>query len=210
MKKEISDGFRQKKPKNRRNKVTIEFDEKKRFEYLTGFSKRKNERRKKAKEEEIQMLKEKKRQIKEKKKSEYTEHMVALKQATTTGAADPCTTATVVKETTHTCASHTVTVTELDLVGGLTDRLGENKMAGMEHEDDSDREEYSQCVDKTAIDVSKKKDGNRTIEGRKKEKRRKKPHVSYTHAHHRHKKLTPETRLHLKKQLKKKSNRAHK
>jgi len=71
------------KPKNRRNKVVIEYDEKKRTEYLTGFSKRKNERKKRAKEEEIKQLKEEKRNIKLKKKAEYTSHLAALRVAMT-------------------------------------------------------------------------------------------------------------------------------
>jgi len=196
--------IRNKRSKNKRNKLSIEFDEHKRTEYLTGFHKRKEERRKKAKDEEIQMLKEKKRQLKEKKKAEYMDHLKALKVAMDTTGLDPLTTASVVKETTRSTASHTVTVTELDLMGKVADHSADIIKDWSNAESDGE-----ECSDKNKSDEKSRKRplGNKSREREKREKRRKKHHINYSHSHHQRKKLTAESRHQVKKQLVKKSRR---
>jgi len=144
------------------------------------------------------MLKEKKRGLKMKKKSDYEEHLKALKVASNITTIDGLPSATVVKETTQCSASHTVIVSELDLAGNSRPRLEDGEMS--EDDDATDKGSRSNQLGKSS-------GGGK--DGHKKDKRRKKPHVSYTHAHHKHKKLTNESRLALKKKLKTKLKRKH-
>ncbi|KAL1131033.1 hypothetical protein AAG570_012270 [Ranatra chinensis] len=62
---------RRRKPINRNTKLNLIFDETARREYLTGFHKRKLQRRKKAEEEFKQRLKEERKRIKEQSKAQY-------------------------------------------------------------------------------------------------------------------------------------------
>ena len=60
------------RPKNRSTKTSITFDAQKRKEYLTGFRKRKDERRKKAKEKIEEEMRKEKAKAREKARSEVT------------------------------------------------------------------------------------------------------------------------------------------
>jgi ribosomal RNA-processing protein 17 len=61
---------KRKKTKNRQTKVEIKFDEDQRTEFLTGFRKRKNQRKEKAKQDNERLLKEARARIKRKAKEE--------------------------------------------------------------------------------------------------------------------------------------------
>ncbi|KAL5258764.1 hypothetical protein ACHWQZ_G009276 [Mnemiopsis leidyi] len=61
---------KRKKTKNRETKVEIKFDEEQRTEYLTGFRKRRNQRKEKAKQDNERLLKEARARIKKKAKEE--------------------------------------------------------------------------------------------------------------------------------------------
>ncbi|CAH0388990.1 unnamed protein product [Bemisia tabaci] len=63
--------IRAKKAINKKTKVHIVFDEKARRDYLTGFSKRKQARKKKAEEEFKVLLKEEKKRIKQEARESY-------------------------------------------------------------------------------------------------------------------------------------------
>ncbi|KAJ8933849.1 hypothetical protein NQ314_013771 [Rhamnusium bicolor] len=65
------------KPKNRRNKVNLVFDEEKRREFLTGFHKRKLQRKKEAKEKFEKELKEERKRIKAEAKESYKKLVVS-------------------------------------------------------------------------------------------------------------------------------------
>merc|ERR1711976_631212 len=73
--KSVSQSFKQKHRKNKQNKTFLKFDETARADFLTGFRKRKNERRKKAQEELQQQYKDEKKRIKEKKGAELRERL---------------------------------------------------------------------------------------------------------------------------------------
>ena len=61
---------KRKKSKSRKTKVEVKFDESERTEYLTGFRKRKNQRKEKAKQDNERLLKEARARIKKKAKEE--------------------------------------------------------------------------------------------------------------------------------------------
>ena len=61
---------KRKKTKNRETKVEVKFDENQRTEYLTGFRKRRNQRKEKAKQDNERLLKEARARIKKKAKEE--------------------------------------------------------------------------------------------------------------------------------------------
>ncbi|XP_018561826.1 nucleolar protein 12 [Anoplophora glabripennis] len=66
-----------KKPKNRKNKVVLVFDENKRRDFLTGFHKRKLQRKKDAKEKFEKELKEERKRIKAEAKESYKKLVVS-------------------------------------------------------------------------------------------------------------------------------------
>ena len=63
-------GKKRKKAKNRETKLHLKFDDSKRVEFLTGFRKRKNERKEKAKKENERLLKEARAKVKQKNRDE--------------------------------------------------------------------------------------------------------------------------------------------
>ncbi|KAI8501244.1 rRNA binding [Branchiostoma belcheri] len=110
--------------KNKKTKVSLVFDEDARREYLTGFKKRKDARRKKAKEEFDNRMKNELKRIKAKKKQWLEERMVQVPKLPDLDDLE-----TEQKVIEH--PGHTVTVTtiaDLDLAdqGGLS--LGTNKI----------------------------------------------------------------------------------
>jgi len=118
-KEEPSDKFKQKNPRNKASKTVIVFDPAARVEYLTGFRKRKAERKKAAREREILELKEEKARIKKKRRDMSAGHY------------DTKTVPEVVHLVTETydLPEHTVAVTdvsEVDLVGNSGLYLGLN------------------------------------------------------------------------------------
>ncbi|KAH3867777.1 nucleolar protein 12-like isoform X2 [Dreissena polymorpha] len=127
-------GFNKKKRlprKNRKTKSILVFDESARKEYLTGFKKRKDVRRKKAQEQVEKMIKEDRKLLKQKTKefeqvkTRYQQPAIDLEEL-------------VDKHVTE-LPEHTVTVTdisEIDLAGHAGTRLGQNKFAPLSTEDD--------------------------------------------------------------------------
>ncbi|KAL2100976.1 hypothetical protein ACEWY4_002737 [Coilia grayii] len=104
--------------KKRENKCIVMFDEKNRQEYLTGFHKRKNERRKAALEEIKQKLKDEQKKVREDRHKEYLKMLKERKEALD----DADELEDVITGTTesvqHDHPNHTVTVTtisDLDL-----------------------------------------------------------------------------------------------
>ncbi|XP_013398394.1 nucleolar protein 12 [Lingula anatina] len=97
---------RKRGPKNRETKVHLIFDEKARKEYLTGFRKRKNERRQKAKEKMERHLKEEKRRIKQEARDFRKAH---VQNFTPVPEVDH-----LVEQKTYNLPQHTVIVTEID------------------------------------------------------------------------------------------------
>lgn len=153
-------GFQQKKKmkknKNRQTKKFLVFDDQARMEYLTGFRKRKNERRKKAAEEKSERLKEEKREWKRKRKE------LLIKSQNYTGKKGqqlpeieseiPCSSPVV-----HDLPSHTVTITdisEVDLAGQNGLRLGQNVF---NEENESEKESENEKVAEKQTDVSLKR-----------------------------------------------------
>ncbi|KAK3789089.1 hypothetical protein RRG08_063803 [Elysia crispata] len=118
------------RPKNRKTKTFLEFDEKLRQEYLRGFQKRKNERRKLAREKhDKRILEERKsllKQARESKSSSKTSIMQSpeIEQ--------------LVKPEIFDLPEHTVTISnisEVDFVGKSGVRLGQN--TGFDKDEDS-------------------------------------------------------------------------
>ncbi|XP_044731635.1 ribosomal RNA-processing protein 17 [Chrysoperla carnea] len=70
-------GKKPKNNKNRKNKITLVFDEEKRREFLTGFHKRKLQRKKKAQEELQEQLKAERKRLKQEAKESYKNLVVS-------------------------------------------------------------------------------------------------------------------------------------
>jgi len=128
-------------------------------------------------------------------------------------------------ETTRACgASHSVTVAELDLTGGMESahRLGDNNARYDSSGEDSGcsdeegpkakrakKEQKKEPKERSnEIDLVKLRHADRAKDGRKK-KKQKKRHISYTHALHRPKKTsTVESRLTTKRKVRRQAKRA--
>lgn len=111
-----------KKSKGRRNKLNVVFDEKARVEFLTGFKKRKDARRRKAIEQELNSLHRQKKEVKRKRKAEEQEQLseadLILSKIEKNFEGET-------SKTEYTLPSHTVTVTDLSNVRPKT-MLGKN------------------------------------------------------------------------------------
>ncbi|XP_069124391.1 nucleolar protein 12-like [Argopecten irradians] len=113
-------------PKNRQTKKVVVFDEAARLEFLTGFRKRKNERRKKAIDEKELQVKEDRKEFKRKRK-ELIEKSFYFKGKSKQNAPELDMIGT---PTVQELPEHTVTITdisELDLAGHSGVRLGQNQ-----------------------------------------------------------------------------------
>ena len=64
------DGPAKRKKKNRETKTALKFDDANRIEYLTGFRKRRNERKEKAKQDNERLLREARQRLKRKAREE--------------------------------------------------------------------------------------------------------------------------------------------
>ncbi|XP_033751520.1 nucleolar protein 12-like [Pecten maximus] len=117
---------KKKAPRNKRTKQVLVFDETARLEYLTGFRKRKNERRKKAKDEKEIQLKEDRKEFKRKRK-ELIEKSFFFKGKSKQKGPELD---DIGKPSVTELPEHTVTITdisELDMVGHSGLRLGQNQ-----------------------------------------------------------------------------------
>ncbi|XP_058261169.1 nucleolar protein 12 [Hemibagrus wyckioides] len=120
--------------KNRQNKRLVMFDDKDRHEFLTGFHKRKVERRKAAVEEIKNKLKEEQKRVREERHKEYLKMLKERKEALEDADEldDVITSTTESVQYDH--PNHTVTVTtisDLDLSGAqLLEALTNHKAAG--------------------------------------------------------------------------------
>jgi len=133
--------------KKRENKCIVMFDEKNRQEYLTGFRKRKNERRKAAVEEIKQKLKEEQKKVREDRHKEYLkmlqERNEALDEAEEDELEDAITGTTESVQYDH--PNHTVTVTTISDLDLTSSHLfgGET----YQNEDNSDAEDGAEDND---------------------------------------------------------------
>ncbi|XP_060074862.1 nucleolar protein 12-like [Ylistrum balloti] len=117
---------KKKAPKNRKTKKVLVFDETARLEFLTGFRKRKNERRKKAKDDKEIQLKEDKKELKRQRR-ELIEKSFYFKGKSKQKAPELD---EIGKPTVTELPEHTVTITdisEIDMVGHSGLRLGQNQ-----------------------------------------------------------------------------------
>ncbi|XP_052781415.1 nucleolar protein 12-like [Mya arenaria] len=142
-------GFDKKKKKlrkkNRQTKSTIVFDEKARKDYLTGFRKRKDERRKKAQEQVQRMIKEDRKLLKQKMK-EFETVKTRYQQL-------PTDLELIAERQVTELPNHTVTITDIsdiDLAGHAGTRLGLNQVldSGSEHNDSEPEEEKPVSLNK--------------------------------------------------------------
>ncbi|XP_007236223.2 nucleolar protein 12 [Astyanax mexicanus] len=143
--------------KRRENKLVLVFDDKERNEFLTGFHKRKVERRKAAVEEIKNKIKEEQKKLREERHNEYIkmlkERTEALEEADELEDAITGTTECVQYD--H--PNHTVTVTtisDLDLTGA---RLLEN--LGSQGAEENEDEERGQEEEKEKVQAMPKKAG---------------------------------------------------
>merc|ERR1712227_298835 len=143
---EVTDKFKQKNPRNKDSKTILVFDEAKRVEYLTGFRKRKAERKRIAHEKNIQELKEEKQKIKQKRREMKAGHY------------DTQTVPEVehlIKREEFDLPEHTVAITdvsEVDFVGNSGLHLGLN----VEMSDEEKPENEEDPADKDKKSLSKK------------------------------------------------------
>ncbi|XP_006797999.1 nucleolar protein 12 [Neolamprologus brichardi] len=129
--------------KKRENKCVVTFDEKNRQEYLTGFHKRKVERRKAAVEEIRKKIKEEQIRVREDRHKEYIKMLKERTEALEDGEddlEDAITSTTESMQYDH--PNHTVTVTtisDLDLTGARLLEAAANQ-ANEEHDDEVEGE----------------------------------------------------------------------
>ncbi|XP_074647929.1 nucleolar protein 12-like [Tubulanus polymorphus] len=124
-------GKRANKAAKKKNQLHLVFDDKARVEFLTGFQKRKTERRKKAQEQMIQKLKDEKKKIKQ----EYKEKILhSIKNQRSVPEVEH-----LVDSQTFDFPEHSVTVTEVIDVDKEVTMLGTNKESdSSEDENDTD------------------------------------------------------------------------
>ncbi|RUS88503.1 hypothetical protein EGW08_003761 [Elysia chlorotica] len=131
-----SSGKGKHRPKNRKTKTFLEFDEKLRQEYLRGFQKRKNERRKLAREKhDKKILEERKLLLKQARESKASSKTSALQLPEIEQ---------LVKPEVFDLPEHTVTISnisEVDFVGKSGLRLGQNTGFGNKGDNESSEEE---------------------------------------------------------------------
>ncbi|KAH9502520.1 hypothetical protein Btru_068887 [Bulinus truncatus] len=114
---------RKMKPKNRKTKTFLEFDEKARHEFLRGFHKRKIERKKQAREKQDQKIlaerKELRKQVRDLKKNHLSQQLPLIPEIDS-----------LVEPEIYDLPEHTVTIADIgdiDFVGKGGLRLGQNK-----------------------------------------------------------------------------------
>ncbi|OWF46464.1 nucleolar protein 12-like [Mizuhopecten yessoensis] len=113
-------------PRNKQTKQTLVFDDNARLEFLTGFRKRKNERRKKAKDEKEIQLKEDRKEFKRKRKEMIEKSFFFKGRSKQKGPELD----DIGKPTVTELPEHTVTITDIsvvDMVGHSGLRLGQNQ-----------------------------------------------------------------------------------
>ncbi|BFZ17398.1 hypothetical protein BsWGS_20437 [Bradybaena similaris] len=135
---------RVKKPKNRKTKTFLVFDEKARAEYLRGFHKRKIERKKLAREElDRKILAERKellKQVRDSKNSHLRQQAVVEPEIES-----------LVDPEIYDLPQHTVTVAnigDVDFVGKSGLRLGQNTGRNKQKQDDDDGDERGEYTAK--------------------------------------------------------------
>ncbi|GAB6025940.1 nucleolar protein 12 [Chamberlinius hualienensis] len=134
-------GGGRKRPKNKRTKVQVVFSEDKRKDYLCGFKKRKDERKRKGREQLELKLKEEKKQIKQERKEVL---LNMFQQQKTIPEVQ-----NLVKPVTYELEEHTVTVTsinDVDFQGQNDLLLGQNK--------DSDEDEEGPDTNASSITLN--------------------------------------------------------
>ncbi|XP_059156580.1 nucleolar protein 12-like [Physella acuta] len=125
------------RPKNRQTKIFLEFDEKARSEYLRGFQKRKNERKKQAREKNDQRILEERKQLLKQARDLKTNHLreksVVIPEIEH-----------LVDPVVYDLPEHTVTIShigDVDFVGKSGLRLGQNTAVPKVAEDASSHSE---------------------------------------------------------------------
>ncbi|XP_070579949.1 nucleolar protein 12-like [Ptychodera flava] len=140
----ISNQFRQKNPRNRQNKFHLVFDEENRKDFLTGFRKRKDERRKKARQDAEKKLKEERSQIKKEKRKFVREKLQNLDRTSTSYKALDRLLNASEEPVVYDHPEHTVTVTTITDVNLDENVIGPNEVnysdKGEDSGDDGDQE----------------------------------------------------------------------
>ncbi|XP_016369058.1 nucleolar protein 12 [Sinocyclocheilus rhinocerous] len=137
------------KHKKKQRKCVLMFDDKDRQEFLTGFHKRKLERRRAALEEMKSKLKEEQKRVREERRKEYFKMLQERRQAL--DEADELVDAiTATKESVqYDHPNHTVTVTTISDLDLSADRLLEPDQRNEEREEEKDGEKI-QALPRTA------------------------------------------------------------
>nr|XP_006816333.1 PREDICTED: nucleolar protein 12-like isoform X2 [Saccoglossus kowalevskii] len=117
--------FRQKHPKNRKNKFKLVFDEENRAEFLSGFHKRKEERRKKARDDAERKLKEAKRKEREERRKILKQKLHRYQNSASFHALDGLLNP---EPTMYDHPEHTVTVTTITDVNLDENFIGSNEV----------------------------------------------------------------------------------
>ncbi|XP_061415180.1 nucleolar protein 12 [Lethenteron reissneri] len=133
-----------KAPRNRQTKLYLTFNDEERTTYLTGFHKRKVERKRKAKEELVQQMKEEQKRLKDERRQQFMDLMRERRKAqgivNDLDELDLVTTSKTESVQYH-HPNHTVTVTtisDLDLCHPEGLKLGTNTFAKADDDDDDD------------------------------------------------------------------------
>lgn len=124
------------RPKKRK-KITLVFDEKKRREFLTGFRRRKLERKKKAQEELQKQLKEERKKIKQEAREQYKKLLSHR---------DIPEIQNLLSQQEYETEGHTISILELNVADLAENKalIGENKGVNEEDEDEKQNNENSE------------------------------------------------------------------
>ncbi|KAL4658032.1 nucleolar protein 12 [Arapaima gigas] len=144
--------------KKRENKCIVTFDERARNEYLTGFHKRKMERRKAAVEEIKNKLKEEQKRVREERHKEYMKMLKERKEALEEADELEHAITSTAESLQYDYPNHTVTVTtisNLDLTGAS--RLGPVDDQATDDSEDEKSEEVSRVPKKAGEPLLSKK-----------------------------------------------------
>ncbi|XP_028843018.1 nucleolar protein 12 [Denticeps clupeoides] len=145
--------------KKRENKCIVTFDEKSRQEFLTGFHKRKVERRKAAIEELKNKLKEEQKRVREERHKEYLKMLKERKEALEEDELDDVVTGTT-ESVQYNHPNHTVTVTtisELDLTKARLPETTATKDLGSGDEEEEDEDTVKSLPKKSCNPILSKK-----------------------------------------------------
>ncbi|KAL6457413.1 hypothetical protein MHYP_G00343760 [Metynnis hypsauchen] len=150
--KRMSTGFKAKPGvKRRENKCVVVFDDKERQDFLTGFHKRKMERRKTAIEEMKNRLKEEQKRVREERHKEYLKMLKERREALEEADELQDTITATTESVQYDHPNHTVTVTTISDIDLTSTRLLEPLTSQKEEESDEKK-----CAEEEKIALPKK------------------------------------------------------